>query len=234
VNGGVESLQEKDIGTEMSFLDINKAMRDGHFGSNPKIWGDDQWNLLINYISQGMEFDEGTWDSLDYTPQIWTTLETKRGRAPPASRQHIGDLKKRAMTQDPYMEHMLAMPAFSCDALSTITESTRQGDGEDSDGSFEEVEGKMWYDALKTWGPATAAKTKAAGAKTAPNLSGSADKTRNSKKKAKVKAACAVVAAAAASSSKAPPKAPSSSSGAPVGPYDEQWSQEAASSGFWQ
>ena len=49
----------------MSFLDINKARVDGHFGKNPKVWGDDQWSMLISYVSQGMEFAEGDWDSLE-------------------------------------------------------------------------------------------------------------------------------------------------------------------------
>ena len=49
------------------------------------------------------------------------------------------------------MNHVLGMPDFkACDALSTKTESAKQGDDGDSDGSFEEVDGAMWWKALKT------------------------------------------------------------------------------------
>ena len=54
------------------------------------------------------------------------------------------------------MKHMKEMPSFqACDALSTRTDSTRQGDDADSDGSFQEKEGSIWYCALKKWIPNT-------------------------------------------------------------------------------
>ena len=140
----------------MSFLDINKALQDGHFGDTPKGWGDTEWNLLISYVSQGMDYDDKDWDSLDHTPQIWTTIEEARERAPPASRKHIEDPRKMSKEADPYMKHMMEMPAFkACDALSTSTNSARQGDDADSDGSFQETEGSIWYNALKKWIPNT-------------------------------------------------------------------------------
>ena len=52
------------------------------------------------------------------------------------------------------MQHMREMPAFqACDALSTRTDSTRQGDDAGLDGSFQDTEGSIWYNALKKWIP---------------------------------------------------------------------------------
>ena len=97
------------------------------------------------------------------------------------------------------MEHMLNMPDFkACDALSTITESTKQGDDGDSDGSFENVEGATWKQALRTSLTNTAAMAKAAGT-TAASGSGGVNKTRLSKKNAKAKAKGSSTAAASSS-----------------------------------
>ena len=62
------------------------------------------------------------------------------------------------------MKHMMGMPAVqACDALSTSTNSTRQGDDADSDGSFQDTEGSIWYNALKKWIPNTLEKYEAEG-----------------------------------------------------------------------
>ena len=91
------------------------------------------------------------------------------------------------------------MPAFKAsDARSTITESTKQGDDGDSDGSFDNVEGTTWKQALRTSLSNTAAMAKAAGT-TAASGSGGVNKTRLSKKNAKAKANGSPTAAASCS-----------------------------------
>ena len=40
---GLTSLRADQFGTEMNFLDINKAHLDGYFGEAPRIWGDRDW-----------------------------------------------------------------------------------------------------------------------------------------------------------------------------------------------
>ena len=140
VSNGFESLTPDEIGNEMNFLDINKTLKEGRFGINPKTWGDNEWSMLINYVSAGIEFAEGDWDSPDWAPQIWSTLETKKTRATPATRVQIADLKKRAQQKDEYIEFMCSMPSFmASDALSTITESTRKDDDGGVGRKFREV-----------------------------------------------------------------------------------------------
>jgi hypothetical protein len=161
VGNGVESLHPSEVGKDLSFLDINKALQDGHFGDSPRVWKDNEWSLLINYITQGMDYSNSEWDSLDWTPQIWSTMGETRKRAPPASRAHIEELKKRASQPDEYMRHMKGMPSFnSFDALSTGTASTRQDDGERSAESFSQ-EAPIWHAALKKHLPKTVAKHEA-------------------------------------------------------------------------
>ena len=89
------------------------------------------------------------------------------------------------------MKHMKEMPSFqACDALSTRTDSTRQGDDADSDGSFQQ-EGSIWYSALKKWIPNTMEKYESE-SKAAPKSYGRVKKskaeTTQPKRKAKAKA----------------------------------------------
>ncbi len=67
-------------------LDIDKALKDGSFGPGPRGWGDDQWNLLINYVSAGIEFADEDWDTLDYSPKVWSTIHKNRERATPCEK----------------------------------------------------------------------------------------------------------------------------------------------------
>ena len=90
------------------------------------------------------------------------------------------------------MKHMKEMPSLqACDALSTRTDSTRQGDDADSDGSFQEKEGSLWYCALKKWIPSTLEKYESE-RKAAPKSYGRVKKpkaeTTQPKRKAKAKA----------------------------------------------
>ena len=170
----------------MYFLDINQALKDGHFGLNPKTWGDDEWSLLISYVSAGIEFAEGDWDSLGWMPQIWSTLETTRTKAPPAAMGHIADLKRRATQRDDYLDFMCKMPSFkSGDALSTVTESTRQEEDDGDSVASYRTEDTVWNAALKRHLPNTIAKHDAVG-KAKPKALGAQKKSRG---KAKSKAA---------------------------------------------
>ena len=74
---GITSLRADQVGTEMNFLDINKAQMDGYFGKNPRIRGDKDWSLLIDYLSGGIEF----------TPEEWDTSRTNRKFGPPSRMQ---------------------------------------------------------------------------------------------------------------------------------------------------
>ena len=70
VGNGVESLQEKDAGQDLSFLDMNAALRNGFFGESPKVWGDADWKLLIDYVTQGLGCSSEEWGNMTWTPQI--------------------------------------------------------------------------------------------------------------------------------------------------------------------
>ena len=72
---GITSLRADQVGTEMSFLDINKAHRDGYFGKDPRIWGDKDWSLLIDYLGGGTEYSPAEWGNIAYRPQVWSTIE---------------------------------------------------------------------------------------------------------------------------------------------------------------
>ena len=86
VGNGVESLQEKDIGQDLSFLDMNTALKNGFFGKKPKIWGDPEWKLLIDYVTQGLDFSNEEWDKMAWTPQIWSTLSEPKTKVPPSGK----------------------------------------------------------------------------------------------------------------------------------------------------
>ena len=156
---GVESLSEKDIGTNMSFLDMNTALQKGFFGKDPVVWRDPEWKLLIDYVTQGLDISDGEWDNMAYMPQIWNTLTEVKKKVPPSGKKHLAYLRERAKDQDEYMNHMMNMPAFhSDDALSTITDSTRMDSGEESAKSVNTKEDAVWNEALKRNLPATMAK----------------------------------------------------------------------------
>ena len=138
-----------------------------------------------------MDYSNEDWDSLDWTSQIWSTMEETRKRAPPAAQGHIKELQRRANDADAYISHMKSMPSLhSCDALSTKTDSTRQGDDADSVDSFKQ-EGPIWHGALKKWLPITIDKYEAE-RKAAPKEYGVVKKPKaeatQPKRKAKAKA----------------------------------------------
>ena len=170
----------------MSFLDMNTALRNGLFGKNPKIWGDPDWKMLIDYVTQGLDCSSEEWDKMTWTPQIWSTLSEPRTKVPPSGKAHIAYLKERSSNADAYIRHMKGMPSFhSHDALSTITESTRQGDDDGESAASGSTEQRIWDAALKRHLPDTIAKLKAEG-KAKPKVLGTQKKSRG---KASTKAA---------------------------------------------
>ena len=73
-------------------------------------------------------------------------------------------LKDRANNADAYIRHMKVMPSFqSRDALSTITESTRQEDDDDESVESFSVERNVWNTSLKKHLSNTIAKHEAEG-----------------------------------------------------------------------
>ena len=172
----------------MNFLDINKAHRDGYFGKNPRIWGDRDLSLLIDYLSGGIEFTPEEWGNVAYEPQVWSTIENARTKAPPATRGNILNLKSRALHQGDNLKHMCGMKKFlSCDALSTITESTAEGDAEDrSEASFARLDKQLWTTAMRNTVPAIKAKARNP---TAASLGAVAGKVRRAERTAKRKVA---------------------------------------------
>ncbi len=54
----------------MSFLDINKAHRDGYFGERARIWGDKDWSSLLDYLSGGVAYSQQGWEDLAWLPQV--------------------------------------------------------------------------------------------------------------------------------------------------------------------
>mgnify|MGYP002811070842 CR=1 FL=1 len=154
---GVTSLHQSELGAEMNFLDINAAFRNGMFGEHPKIWMDDEWSLLLDYLCGGIAHSKADWESLEYAPQVWDT-ETGKVAAPTKAKNNvIRGLARRAANADPYLKHQLSIVNFKAsDALSVITESTAfnsEGEeceeGEDSDAAFKKVEKEIWSKAAR-------------------------------------------------------------------------------------
>ncbi len=148
---GITSLRADQVGTEMNFLDINKAHRDGYFGKEPRIWGDKDWSLLIDYLSGGTEYSPQERKNIAYLPQVWSTISQARSNAPPGMKANILQLKNRAEHQGDYLKHMCGLkPFMACDALSSITESTAEGTEDDrSEASFANMQKNVWNTAMR-------------------------------------------------------------------------------------
>ena len=133
---------------------------------------------------------------MTWTPQIWSTLSEPREKVPPSAKAHIAYLKDRSNNADAYIKHMKGMPSFhSHDALSTVTESTRQEDDDGESVASCETERLYWKAALKKHLPMTLARLEAVG-KAKPTAHGAQKKPQG---KAKTKA---VATPSGASSSK--------------------------------
>jgi hypothetical protein len=76
-------------------------------------------------IVTGMDFAEGDWGDVDYSPQIWFTAEVKRKRACPSQRNRIVDLRQRANSPDEYVAYMRSQPEFDADdaTFTTVSET---------------------------------------------------------------------------------------------------------------
>jgi hypothetical protein len=143
---GITSLCEGDLSAEMNFLDMNQAYRDGMFGANAKIWRDDEWSLLLDYLSGGIAHSQEDWELLTWQPQVWNTETMSPSTATKARNGWIRDLAARAANADGYLK----IKGFAAaDALSTITESTAcNSDGDESEATFTTVNKEIWDKAL--------------------------------------------------------------------------------------
>ncbi len=106
---GITSLSHDKLGAEMNFLDMNQAYRNGMFGDNPKIWGDMEWSLLLDYLSGGIAHSQDDWEALTWQPQVWNTetmteskATTSRKGAHPRAR---GTREKRRRVLDAHVLH---------------------------------------------------------------------------------------------------------------------------------
>jgi hypothetical protein len=147
---GISSLCESDIGAEMNFLDMNQAHRNGMFGTKAKIWRDDEWALLLDYLCGGITHSKKDWESLEWRSQVWDTDDQKVTTPSKARKARIRELAARAAKPDGYLKHQMSIKAFSADdALSTITESTAcNSDGEASEATFSTASREVWDKSL--------------------------------------------------------------------------------------
>ncbi len=98
---GITSLSQSELGSEMNFLDINLAYRNGMFGENPKIWKDDEWSLLLDYLCGGIAHSKEDWENLEYSPQVWDTESGRVAKPTTSKRKLIRGLAERAANADP-------------------------------------------------------------------------------------------------------------------------------------
>ena len=143
---GITSLSSSALGSHMDFLDIQKAHRNGMFGTEAKIWGDDEWSLLLDYLCGGITHSKEEWENLEYRVQVWDTEDQKVTQPTKARKSHLRGLAARAAKPDAYLKHQMSIKAFSADdVLSTITESTAcNSEGEASEGMCASASKEIW------------------------------------------------------------------------------------------
>ena len=130
---GITSLSQDNLGAEMNFLDMNQAYRNGMFGDNAKIWRDDEWSLLLDYLSGGIAYSQEDWGLLTWQPQVWNTETMLPSKATKSRQGLVRALAARAANADGYLKHHCSIKSFvAADALSTITESTACDSEEDA------------------------------------------------------------------------------------------------------
>ncbi len=143
---GITSLNQSELGSEMNFLDMNQAYRNGMFGTEAKIWGDDEWALLLDYLCGGITHSKEEWENLEYRVQVWDTEDQRVTKPTKARNSHLRGLAARAAKPDAYLKHQMSIKAFSADdVLSTITESTAcNSEGEASEGTCASASKEIW------------------------------------------------------------------------------------------
>ena len=103
-----------------------------------------------------MAYSQEEWEDLTWQPQVWNTINQPKAKASPGLKRDIRAVRNRVLHQDDYMQHMCGLnPFMACDALSTITESTAEGTGDDrSDADFEKAQTAVWNAAMRKRVPA--------------------------------------------------------------------------------
>ena len=197
---GITSLHQSELGSEMNFLDINLAYRNGMFGESPKIWKDDEWSLLLDYLCGGIAHSKEDWENLEYSPQVWDT-ETGRVAKPTTSKRSlIRGLAERAANADPYLKHQMSIKSFkAADALSVVTESTAfdsEGEAcEDSDAAFREAEKEVWSKAAKREAKNTKARARGTAGAARGNALGKAKRAERAAKRSSGAASSSMITA---------------------------------------
>ena len=113
-DGGVLSLEEKDVGTRMIFYDINKAEKEGHFGPEPVIWEAPEMHFALEMISNALDLEGDEWEKHVYSPTMWQDEDGKRRRSA-SPQQRTGLEALRNLTRNPSLAaaHMRNQPVFS-------------------------------------------------------------------------------------------------------------------------
>ena len=141
-----------------------------------------------------MSFNTGGWEDLDYCPQIWTTIDQKRDRAPPADRTNLKALQIMAENPDEYLKFMFDQPRFKAEEVlsptSTAGTHTTAADTDKDAEAFYILEKRVWEAELKAAAPAILLQAKAeAEAKTEAVLGEKAGKAKRDEcKKTRVRA----------------------------------------------
>ncbi len=130
----------------MNFSGMNQAYRNGMFGTDAKIWGDDEWALLLDYLCGGITHSKEDWENLESKAQVWDTDDQEVTTPSKARKARLRELAARAANPDAYLKHQMSIKAFSADdALSTITESTAcNSDGEASEATYASASKEVW------------------------------------------------------------------------------------------
>ena len=76
--GGALSLVEAVVGTSEVFFDVSKAEEEGYFGANPKIWGEREYDSLVELLAVGLTTDPLEWENFRWSPTVrWSAEGTK-------------------------------------------------------------------------------------------------------------------------------------------------------------
>jgi hypothetical protein len=154
VSDGLTSLTKDEAGRELSFLDMSQALKLGLFGPEPiATWRNEEWSQLISHICAGMNFTTGGWDDLEYCEQTWSTPGMPRSRAPPASRGHLLELKRRSLEPDDDMSFVRSQPKLEATEVmsqTSITYASVTAGGWDEDSEFDKLEYATWLGTLAT------------------------------------------------------------------------------------
>ena len=113
-DGGVLSLEEKDVGTRMIFYDINKAEKEGHFGPEPVIWKAPEMHFALEMISNALDLEGDEWEKHVYSPTMWQDEDGKRRKsASPQQRTGLEALRNLKRNPSLAAAHMRNQPGFS-------------------------------------------------------------------------------------------------------------------------